>query len=64
MDNAFLTSMMKTHVQLMQKQLQDGFGHIADKMNALEGKLAENDSKLKRFNTSQAKESQQKEQAD
>ena len=50
MDTSFLTSMMKTHVKLMQKQLEDGFSLIANKMNTLEEKLAENDSKIANVN--------------
>lgn len=44
MDTSFLTSMMKTHVKLMQRQLEDGFGLIANKMGDLEGKLKTNDA--------------------
>ena len=64
MDSAFLTTMMKTHVKLMQKQLEEGFGLISAKMNTLEEKLNDNDSKIKKFNTNQAKEVLQKEKAD
>ena len=64
MDTSFLTSMMKTHVKLMQKQLEDGFGLIANKMNHLEEKLNDNDSKIKKFDSKAAKEIQQKEKAD
>lgn len=56
--------MMKTHVKLMQKQLEEGFGLISAKMNTLEDKLNDNDSKIKKFNTNQAKEVLQKEKAD
>ena len=56
--------MMKTHVKLMQKQLEEGFGLISAKMNTLEEKLNDNDSKIKKFNTNQAKEVLQKEKAD
>lgn len=56
MDTSFLTSMMKTHVKLMQKQLEDGFSLIANKMNTLEEKLAENDSKIANVNQSRDKE--------
>jgi hypothetical protein len=64
MDSSFLTTMMKTHVKLMQKQLEEGFGLISAKMNTLEDKLNDNDSKIKKFNTKQAKEVLQKEKAD
>ena len=59
-----MTTMMKTHVKLMQKQLEEGFGLIASKMNTLEDKLHENDDKIKKFNTNAAKEVVQKEKAD
>lgn len=59
-----MTTMMKTHVKLMQKQLEEGFGLISAKMNTLEEKLNDNDSKIKKFNTNQAKEVLQKEKAD
>ena len=35
--------MMKTHVKLMQKQLEEGFGLITEKMHTLEDKLNDND---------------------
>ena len=50
--------MMKTHVKLMQKQFEDGFSMIASKMNSLEEKLAENDSKIANVNLSRNKEQQ------
>jgi len=56
--------MMKSHVKLMQKQLEEGFGLISNKMNTLEDKLNENDNKIKKFNTNQAKEVLQKDKAD
>lgn len=56
MDTTFLTSMMKTHVKLMQKQLEDGFGLIANKMNQLEDKLKDNDNKIKKFDLNRDKE--------
>ena len=64
MDTSFLTSMMKTHVKLMQKQLEDGFSLIANKMNTLEVKLAENDSKIANVNQSRDKEHQARQDDD
>ena len=64
MDTTFLTSMMKTHVKLMQKQLEDGFGLIANKMNQLEDKLNDNDGKIKQFDSKRDKEIQEKAKAD
>ena len=60
MDTQFLTNMMKTHVKLMQKQLEDGFGLIANKMNSLEGKLNDNDQQIKKVETGFVKEKQTK----
>ena len=57
MDTEFLTNMMKTHVKLMQKQLEDGFGLITNKMKNLEGRLNENDRHIKKVETGFAKES-------
>ena len=50
-DTQFMTNMMKTHVRLMQKQLEDGFGLIANKMKTLETKLAANDKQIKKVQT-------------
>ena len=47
-DTQFMTNMMKTHVRLMQKQLEDGFGLITNKMKTLETKLADNDKQIKK----------------
>ncbi len=60
MDTQFLTNMMKTHVKLMQKQLEDGFGLIANKMNNLEGKLNDNDKQIKKVETGFVKEKETK----
>ena len=57
MDTEFLTNMMKTHVKLMQKQLEDGFGLITNKMKNLEGRLNENDRHIKKVETGFVKES-------
>ena len=46
-----MTNMMKTHVRLMQKQLEDGFGLIANKMKTLETKLSDNDKQIKKVQT-------------
>jgi len=51
MDTKFLTNMMKTHVKLMQKQLEDGFGLITNKMSTLESRLHENDAHIKKMET-------------
>ena len=56
MDTQFLTNMMKTHVRLMQRQLEDGFGLIANKMGTLEARLNENDRHIKKMETGIAKE--------
>ena len=56
MDTQFLTNMMKTHVKLMQKQLEDGFGLIANKMSHLETKLTANDKHIKKVETGIVKE--------
>jgi len=48
--------MMKTHVKLMQKQLEDGFGLIANKMSHLETKLTANDKHIKKVETGIVKE--------
>ena len=40
----------------MQKQLEDGFGLIANKMNQLEDKLKDNDNKIKKFDLNRDKE--------
>ena len=56
MDTEFLTNMMKTHVKLMQKQLEDGFGLITNKMKNLEGRLNENDKHIKKVETGFVKE--------
>eukprot|EP00354_Favella_ehrenbergii_P007189 CAMPEP_0170459400 /NCGR_PEP_ID=MMETSP0123-20130129/6109_1 /TAXON_ID=182087 /ORGANISM="Favella ehrenbergii, Strain Fehren 1" /LENGTH=60 /DNA_ID=CAMNT_0010723989 /DNA_START=149 /DNA_END=331 /DNA_ORIENTATION=- len=48
--------MMKTHVKLMQKQLEDGFGLIANKMNTLETRLNNNDKHIKKVETGIVKE--------
>ena len=52
MDTEFLTNMMKTHVKLMQKQLEDGFGLITNKMKNLEnfGVQELNQEELKELN--------------
>lgn len=47
---------MKTHVKLMQKQLEDGFGLITNKMKNLEGRLNDNDKHIKKFETGIVKE--------
>ena len=60
MDTAFLTNMMKTHVKLMQKQLEDGFGLITNKMSTLEGRLNENDKHIKKVETGIQKEAKSK----
>ena len=56
--------MMKTHVKLMQKQFEDGFSMIANKMNSLEEKLAENDSKIANVNLNRNKEQQARQDED
>ena len=48
----------------MTKMLNDGFDLIANKMNALEGRLLDNDEKIKKFNTLTAKDVIAKEKAD
>ena len=53
--------MMKTHVKLMQKQLQDGFGLIANKMGHLEGKLNDNDKQIKNIAQSKQHDNEEKE---
>ena len=60
MDTEFLTNMMKTHVKLMQKQLEDGFGLITNKMKNLETRLNDNDKHIKKVETGFAKEKQTK----
>ena len=60
MDTEFLTNMMKTHVKLMQKQLEDGFGLITNKMKNLEGRLNEKDRHIKKVETGFVKEHQSK----
>ena len=60
MDTAFLTNMMKTHVKLMQKQLEDGFGLITGKMSTLEKRLDENDKHIKKVETGIEKEAKSK----
>jgi hypothetical protein len=52
--------MMKTHVKLMQKQLEDGFGLITNKMQSLEGKLNDNDKHIKKVETGFVKEKETK----
>ena len=52
--------MMKTHVKLMQSQLQDGFGLITNKMSHLESKLNHNDQAIKRFAVSRETETAEK----
>lgn len=64
METEFLTGMMKTHVKLMQKQLEDGFGLISSKMKELEQRLSENDKQIKKVETGMAKETKSKAQAD
>ena len=59
-----MTSMMKTHVKLMQKQLEDGFGLITNKMNQLEARMSANDRQIKKVETGVAKETQAKAHAD
>ena len=60
MDTQFLTNMMKTHVKLMQKQLEDGFGLITNKMKNLETRLNDNDKHIKKVETGFVKEKQTK----
>ena len=48
----------------MQKQLEDGFGLIANKMKTLETKLAANDKQIKKVQTGIVQETQTKEQKD
>lgn len=55
-----MTNMMKTHVKLMQKQLEDGFGLITNKMKNLETRLNDNDKHIKKVETGFAKEKQTK----
>ena len=62
MDTQFLTNMMKTHVKLMQKQLEDGFGLITNKMSTLENRLSENDRNIKKVETNVVKEGKTKAQ--
>lgn len=59
-DTQFMTNMMKTHVKLMQKQLEDGFGLIQGKMKSLEGRLNDNDKHLKQVETGIIKEKKTK----
>ena len=63
-DTQFMTNMMKTHVRLMQKQLEDGFGLIANKMKTLETKLSDNDKQIRKVQTGINQEIQTKEQKD
>ena len=51
---------MKTHVKLMQKQLEDGFGLITNKMKNLETRLNDNDKHIKKVETGFVKEKQTK----
>lgn len=51
---------MKTHVKLMQKQLEDGFGLISNKMSQLETRLNANDKQIKKVETGFVKETQTK----
>ena len=60
MDTQFLTNMMKTHVKLVQKQLEDGFGLITNKMKNLETRLNDNDKHIKKVETGFVKEKQTK----
>ena len=60
MDTEFLTNMMKTHVKLMQKQLEDGFGLITNKMKTLETRLTDNDKHIKKVETGIVKENKTK----
>ena len=55
-----MTNMMKTHVKLMQKQLEDGFGLITNKMKNLETRLNDNDKHIKKVETGFVKEKQTK----
>ena len=48
----------------MQKQFEDGFSMIANKMNSLEEKLAENDSKIANVNLNRNKEQQARQDED
>ena len=48
----------------MQKQFEDGFSMIANKMNSLEEKLAENDSKIANVNLKRNKEQQARQDED
>lgn len=57
-----MTNMMKTHVKLMQKQLEDGFGLIANKMNTLESRLNENDKHIKKVETGIVKDARTKDE--
>ena len=54
--------MMKTHVKLMQKQLEDGFGLITNKMKTLENKMNDNDRNIKKVETGMVKETKSKAQ--
>ena len=60
LDTSFLTSMMKTHVKLMQKQLQDGFGLITNKMSSLESKIGDNEQQIQRVAQSREVEASDK----
>ena len=62
MDTQFMTNMMKTHVKLMQKQLEDGFGLIANKMNTLESRMNENDKHIKKVETGIVKDAKTKDE--
>ena len=48
----------------MQKQLEDGFGLITNKMKTLETKLSDNDKQIKKVQTGIVQENQTKEQKD
>ena len=49
---------------MMQKQFSMGMAKITDKMNQLEGKLSENDDRLKKFDNGRSKEQAAKAKAE